>query len=359
MFIDSAEIIVSSGKGGAGAVSFRREKFIIQGGPDGGDGGDGGDVYFEVDTNADTLTKFRGKHHYKAKNGFPGEGKKKSGKKGESITLKIPLGTQIIDIESGELLLDFTTKERILFLKGGKGGAGNFRFRNSVNQKPTYAQKGLDGAIRKLRLELKVIADVGLVGFPNAGKSTLLSVISNAKPEIADYAFTTLIPNLGVVNVDEFNSFVIADIPGIINGASIGKGLGLEFLKHIERTKIFLFMLDSTQDSLLSQFSALANEVANFDKSLTKRAFGIALTKIDAIDKNTLDSNLAKLNAYFGIHQNVLDSKQDVADSNVNNTLHNFTKPLFIMPISSLSKVNLDTLKTSLYVHICATKDAH
>lgn len=336
MFIDSVDIFVSSGNGGAGAVSFRREKFIIQGGPDGGDGGDGGDVYFEVDNNSDTLSKFRGTKHYRAKNGRPGEGKKKSGKKGENIIVKIPLGTQIFDFDSGELLYDFVKQEKILFLKGGKGGAGNFRFKNSVNQKPTYAQKGINGKEIHIRLELKVIADVGLVGFPNAGKSTLLSVISNARPEIANYEFTTLIPNLGVVNVDEINSFVMADIPGLINGASLGKGLGIEFLKHIERTKIFLFMLDASKP-LLRQFIDLTNEIRNFQSSLSNRPFGIAITKIDSVD------NLYEFDLLFEHFKLQANKDGYICDNYVESI--DFNAPRFILTISSVANVNINKLK--------------
>ncbi len=343
MFIDSVDIFVSSGNGGAGAVSFRREKFVIQGGPDGGDGGDGGDVYFEVDSNNDTLSKFRGTKHYRAKNGRPGEGKKKSGKRGEDVVIKIPLGTQIIDFESGELLYDFVSNEKILFLKGGKGGAGNFRFKNSINQKPTYAQKGIAGKEMHIRLELKVIADVGLVGFPNAGKSTLLSVISNAKPEIANYEFTTLIPNLGVVNVDEMNSFVMADIPGIINGASIGKGLGIEFLKHIERTKIFLFMLDSSKP-LLKQFIELTNEIKNFESNLANRSFGIAITKIDSVE-DFLEFDL--LFEHFGLK---FDSSGYICNKCIES--NNFSSPCFILPISSAANINIDKLKFLLFNNV-------
>lgn len=374
MFVDSVDIILSSGNGGAGAVSFRREKFVIQGGPDGGDGGDGGDIYIEVDTNSDTLSKFRGARHYKAKNGRPGEGKNKSGKKGKSLTIKIPLGTQIIDFETNELLYDFTKKERILFLKGGKGGLGNARFKNSINQKPTYAQKGIAGIVRHIRLELKIIADIGLVGFPNVGKSTLLSVISNAKPEIADYEFTTLIPNLGVINVDELHSFVMADIPGIINGASLGKGLGLEFLKHIERTKIFLYMLD-TNKPLLRQFLDLSNEVRHFDNRLALRNFAIALTKSDTMPD--IEKNLTELLMHFDFSIKdwkddclQIDSTQDFMRDSTQNTTQDSTnyqkdgafakdsantmqdstnKPFFIISISSLTRQNIERLKFLLF----------
>lgn len=340
MFVDSVDIIISSGKGGAGAISFRREKFVLQGGPDGGDGGDGGDVYFQSDFNNDTLSKFRGKKHYKALNGLPGRSKKQSGKSGEDIIIKVPLGTQIINYEDNSLLYDFTKDEKILFLKGGKGGAGNFRFKNSINQKPTYAQKGLEGQTLHIKLELKIIANVGLVGFPNVGKSTLLSIVSNATPEIANYEFTTLLPNLGVVNVDDFNSFVMADIPGIINGASLGKGLGIEFLKHIERTKIFLFMLDSNQ-ALLKQFLDLISEIKNFKQDLGFRDFGIAITKIDSVTKEDLEDNMNLLFKYFNLDSKDLyirDKSKIVKDSK------EFSSPIFILPISSLLKTNIDKL---------------
>ena len=343
MFIDSVDIFVSSGNGGAGAVSFRREKFVIQGGPDGGDGGDGGDVYFAIDNNNDTLSKFRGTKHHRAKNGQPGLGKKKSGKKGEDIIIKIPLGTQIFDFDSGELLYDFINDEKFLFLKGGKGGAGNFRFKNSINQKPTYAQKGINGKEIHIRLELKMIADVGLIGFPNAGKSTFLSVISNAKPEIANYEFTTLIPNLGVVNVDEIYSFVVADIPGLINGASLGKGLGIEFLKHIERTKIFLFMLDSNKP-LLEQFRLLINEIRNFNSSLENRAFGIAITKIDSVD---CFSEFEELFGYFDLK---IDKDGYICEKILESS--HFDKPRFIIPISSLTNMNINKLKFLLFENV-------
>ena len=323
MFVDSVDIFVSSGNGGAGAISFRREKFITQGGPDGGDGGRGGDVYFDVDSNSDTLSKFRGKKHYKASNGESGQNKNKNGKKGDDICIKIPLGTQIIDFNTNEILYDFDKPNKVLFLKGGKGGLGNARFKNSINQKPTYAQLGIKGIKVHLLLELKMIADVGLVGFPNAGKSTLLSTISNARPQIANYEFTTMIPKLGVVNVDELNSFVMADMPGLINGASIGKGLGIEFLKHIERAKLFLFVLN-IQKSPLLQFLDLLNEVRNFKNSLENRPFAIVITQVDT--NMQYQFALDELKFYF-------ESK------NIENS------PSFILPISSISGFNIDKLK--------------
>ena len=283
MFVDSVDIFIASGKGGAGAVSFRREKFVIHGGPDGGDGGDGGDVYVEVDNNTDTLSKFRGARHYKAKNGQPGQGKRCSGKRGTDITIKVPLGTQILNHESKELIVDMDTfPKRVRLLKGGKGGLGNAHFKNATNQAPTYAQSGLEGEERHIRLELKLIADVGLVGFPNVGKSTLISVLSNAKPEVANYEFTTLVPHLGVVSIDEYNAFVLADIPGSIEGASEGRGLGIAFLKHIERTGFLLFVLDAMREqSLKEQWEILSLELKKFSSILAQRAFGIVLSKSD------------------------------------------------------------------------------
>ena len=283
MFVDSVDIFISSGNGGAGAISFRREKFVIQGGPDGGDGGKGGDVLFEVDNNSDTLSKFRGKKHYKAQNGAQGSSRNCKGKNGANLIIKVPLGTQIRDFESDLLIADLKSQDsRVKILDGGKGGLGNAHFKNATNQTPTYAQSGIKGQSLHIKLELKLIADVGLVGFPNVGKSTLISTLSNAKPEIADYEFTTLIPNLGVVEVGELHSFVMADIPGIIEGASIGRGLGLQFLKHIERTNFLLFVLDSTrQNSVVAQFESLRGELSKFSSELFGKDFGIVISKSD------------------------------------------------------------------------------
>ncbi|WP_104628541.1 GTPase ObgE [Helicobacter bizzozeronii] len=328
MFVDSVEIIIASGKGGPGAVSFRREKFVIKGGPDGGDGGDGGDVFVQVSNNTDTLGAFRGKKHYRAKNGAPGGPKNCSGKKGENVTLIVPPGTQIYNQQSGELLGDFiecTTPVKLL--QGGRGGMGNARFKNAVQQRPTYAQKGLEGVEKCVRLELKLIADVGLVGLPNVGKSTLISVISNARPKIANYAFTTLVPNLGVVSVGDFKEFVIADIPGVIEGASGGKGLGLAFLKHIERTQFLLFVLDVGLD-LKDQYEKLRHELGAFSPTLKKRAFGVAINKIDLLPPEELTTIL---NAF----ERDLDPK-----------------PAFILAISAHTTTNTAQLVQTLARHL-------
>ncbi|MCI7484979.1 MAG: GTPase ObgE [Helicobacter sp.] len=299
MFVDSTDIFISSGNGGAGAVSFRREKFVTAGGPDGGDGGKGGDVIFEVDSHTNTLARFRGIKHHKAKNGQPGKPKNCKGKDGEDLIIKVPLGTQILDFRNKELLADLCKPDmHIKLLNGGKGGLGNTHFKSATNQAPTYAQKGTQGQTIHIQLELKLIADVGLVGYPNVGKSSLISTLSNARPEIANYEFTTLTPHLGVVEVDMLYSFVMADIPGIIDGASEGKGLGLRFLKHIERVKFLLFVLDSTDSNPVTRFESLCMELQKFSAELKNRAFGIVLSKIDILDsKQDIQDIKAKLSA--------------------------------------------------------------
>ncbi len=355
MFVDSVEISVSSGKGGQGAVSFRREKFITKGGPDGGDGGKGGDIYFVVDKNTDTLSKFKGVHHLKAENGRPGEGRKRYGKYGESLTIVVPPGTQIIDIESGEVLLDMIEEgEKVKFLEGGKGGLGNFHFKSSTNQRPTYAQPGIVGETKNVRLELKLIADIGLVGFPNVGKSTLISTLSNAHPEVANYEFTTLTPSLGVVDVNEFSSFVMADIPGIIEGASDGKGLGIEFLKHIERTKTLLLMIDiSNYRDMQTQIKTLQNELMNFSEELANREYAIALTKCDTLDTETLNEKVEE----FIKSLNLTPMKTENFDANSEVSCYirdeeSSESPIFILPIASATGLNINALKYIIHGNI-------
>ena len=355
MFIDNVKLTLSSGKGGAGAVSFRTEKFVIKGGPDGGDGGRGGDVYFKVDKNSHTLANYRGKNILKAKNGRPGEGRKRHGKKGESLELVVPPGTQVIDEESGEVLLDLTEDgQRVKFLEGGKGGLGNWHFRSSTNQRPTYAQPGLPGETKVVRLELKLIADVGLVGFPNVGKSTLISTVSNATPEVANYEFTTLTPKLGVVKVDDYSSFVMADIPGIIGGASEGKGLGLDFLRHIERTRFLLFMIDlANYRTLEEQYDILKKELEKFSKELGSRAFAIALTRVDTLSIEEANQKIEKFLAHLGLKKNnneKFDSNYISFMQEENEFKNKFdkSKPYFVIPISSISRINIEPLKYAL-----------
>lgn len=357
MFVDNVKLTLSSGNGGAGCVSFRREKHVIKGGPDGGDGGKGGNVYFIVDKNTHTLSNFRGAQHLKAKNGQPGMTRKCYGKYGESLEVIVPPGTQVVDAETGEIILDLITDgQKTLFIEGGKGGLGNVHFRGPTNQMPSYAQPGLSGESRDIRLELKLIADVGLVGFPNVGKSTLISVLSNAEPEIANYEFTTLTPKLGVVVADNYQSYVMADIPGIIEGASDGKGLGLDFLKHIERTKFLLFMIDiANYRELEEQFRTLENELKNFSQSLSQRHYAIALTRSDAITEEEVEEKSKafiemlgltpnKNGKHFGFDDNLPAYCQDVQGFEG----YDSTKPYFVMPISSISRKNLEAIKYAL-----------
>jgi len=356
MFIDSAVFTVSSGRGGQGCVSFRREKFVNKGGPDGGDGGKGGDVYFVVDNNTDTLSNYKGRKSFKAEAGKQGMGSNMTGKSAPALELVVPPGTQVIDEETGEVLLDLINEgDRVLFLEGGKGGLGNSHFKNSRNQRPTYAQPGLPGMIKSLRLELKLIADVGLVGYPNVGKSTLISRTSNATPEVANYEFTTLTPKLGVVEVGEYNSFVMADIPGIIDGASDGRGLGLEFLKHIERTKTLLFTIDAANyRTMIDQYRVLKEELEKFSNDLSKRNFAIALTKIDGYYGEDLEGDIKTFinevgldvssENEFGFDKSYPYYIQELTYSKFDNT-----KPYFILPISSVTNINIKPITFALY----------
>ncbi|RKI86751.1 GTPase ObgE [bacterium 0.1xD8-71] len=287
MFADRAKIFVKSGKGGDGHVSFRREKYVPNGGPDGGDGGNGGSVYFEVDEGLNTLTDFRHIRKYSAGNGEEGSKKNCAGKNGEDITIKVPEGTVIREAESGKVITDMSgDNRRFLLLKGGRGGNGNQHYATSTMQAPKYAQPGQPAQELELILELKVIADVGLVGFPNVGKSTFLSKVTNARPKIANYHFTTLNPNLGVVDLKDAKGFVIADIPGLIEGASEGIGLGHEFLRHIERTKLIVHIVDAASTEgrdPVADIYAINKELTSYDASLAGRPQIIAANKIDMI----------------------------------------------------------------------------
>ena len=287
MFADSAKIFIKSGKGGDGHVSFRRELFVAAGGPDGGDGGKGGDIIFEVDEGLNTLTDFRMKRKYVAGDGEPGGKKKCHGADAKSLTLKVPEGTVIKDFETGKVIADMSGEnKREVILRGGKGGFGNMNFATATMQVPKFAKPGQPGKEMFVLLELKVIADVGLVGFPNVGKSTLLSRVSNAKPKIANYHFTTLDPHLGVVDVKGAGGFVMADIPGLIEGASEGVGLGHDFLRHIERTKVLVHVVDAASTEgrdPVEDIKTIMNELKSYDESLLERPQLIAANKIDAI----------------------------------------------------------------------------
>ena len=299
MFIDYAKIYVNAGKGGNGAVSFRREKYIAAGGPDGGDGGKGGDVYFEVDSDTNTLIDFRYKNKFKAENGQNGEGARKSGKSGEDLYIKVPIGTIIKDAKTEEVLADMSEKgQKTLVLKGGRGGKGNTHFATSTRQAPRFSQGGEEGEEKELILELKLLADVGLIGFPSVGKSTILSVVTAATPKIADYHFTTLEPNLGVVKPEYGDSFVMADIPGLIEGASEGTGLGIQFLRHIERTRLLLHVIDvsaSEGRNPVEDFYIINKELEKYSKKLAKRKQIIVANKIDAMQDPKLYEDLEKL----------------------------------------------------------------
>jgi len=286
MFIDYASIEVSAGKGGDGAVAFRREKYVPKGGPAGGDGGRGGNIIVQAHHNLNTLLDFRYKKKYFAEKGAMGGSSLKDGKDGDDIVIKVPPGTIIKDFESGKILFDLDVDgKEVVLAKGGKGGKGNSKFATSTNQTPRYAEDGKPGEEKKVVLELKLIADVGLVGFPNAGKSTLISTVSAAKPKIADYPFTTLEPVLGIVKYKDYESFTIADIPGIIEGAHEGKGLGHKFLRHIERTKIILFLIEATSDDFKRDYDILYSELKNYSKKLTEKKMLVALSKADLIDE--------------------------------------------------------------------------
>lgn len=283
-FIDEVTFWVYGGRGGDGCVSFRREKYVPKGGPDGGDGGNGGSVVLSVDSNISTLTDHRHRKKYSAGHGGRGKGKKMNGKKGIDIDIRVPPGTLVIDMESGHVLCDLREKgQKFVAVRGGRGGRGNTHFVSSTRQAPERADSGGEGEARQLRLELKILADVGLVGLPNAGKSTLLSRISSAKPKIADYPFTTLVPQLGIVCYGEYQNFVVADIPGLIEGAHIGKGLGDRFLRHIERTSSLLYLIDSTSENIEHVYHLLNNELKEYDKSLIKKKKLLTLTKVDLL----------------------------------------------------------------------------
>lgn len=304
-FIDEIEITVASGKGGPGKVSFRREAMVARGGPDGGDGGRGGDLIFRVNSRLNSLIDLRLKHEYKAQDGTPGGSQNMAGADGKDMILEVPPGTLVKD-KDGQSLIDLTVPGDYIFLKGGLGGKGNTFYKSSVNQAPTVAQKGLPGQEMQIHLELKLLADVGIIGLPNAGKSTLISRISAARPKIADYPFTTITPNLGVVKLGEYRSFVVADIPGLIEGASEGVGLGIQFLRHIERCRVFIHMIDASEMSgkdPLTAFKEIQNELKAYDKikkdeedyiPLMERPQLLVLNKCDATSETYIKKIVGK-----------------------------------------------------------------
>ena len=329
MFIDYAKIRVKAGNGGDGAVSFRREKFVPKGGPDGGDGGRGGDIIAVGDTNLNTLLDYRYHKIFKADNGVAGSGGRKTGHSGAPLILRLPLGTEIFQItEEGKVKLADVTiaTEEIVIAKGGRGGKGNSNFATPTNQAPRHATPGRHTHEIELEFVLKLMADVGLVGFPNAGKSTLLSVLSAARPKIADYEFTTLEPMLGVVRVSDYQSFVMADIPGIIEGAHIGKGLGHQFLRHIQRTSMLLYIIDVAAPDPLEAYHTLRSELHLYDSFMDKKPFHIVLSKIDTIPEDERKDRIAEVSKIFKAA-----TGQDVE------------------AISSVGNIGLDHLKYTLF----------
>lgn len=312
IFIDEAKIYVIAGDGGNGAIAFRREAHVAKGGPSGGDGGDGGDVVFVGDAQLSTLLDFKYYQHYRAPSGEHGRNKDQYGKAGETLVVKVPVGTLIKDIETGEVLADITAPELpIVLCKGGKGGKGNIHFKTPWNQAPRTAEPGTPGETKTVRLELKLLADAGLLGYPNVGKSTFLATVSRARPKIADYPFTTLTPNLGVVGLSNSRSFVLADIPGLIEGAAEGAGLGHRFLRHVERTRVLLHLLELSYDPEREperDFDTINHELAAYDETLASRPQIVALTKIDLPETRAAYPGLRERFAARGIELHALSA---------------------------------------------------
>lgn len=331
-FVDYIKVHIASGKGGQGSTHLRREKFVPKGGPDGGDGGRGGHIIFQGNKNLWTLFHLKFKRHFSAGHGGSGGKQTSTGADGEDIIVEVPLGTVIKDSETGLVLKEITEDlEKFIAAKGGKGGMGNAHFKSATNQTPRYAQTGLPGEEKNLTLEMKILADVGLVGFPNAGKSTLLSVLSAAKPKIADYPFTTLKPNLGIVGYRDYQSFVMADIPGIIQGAAEGKGLGHYFLRHIERNSILLFLIPADADDLRKEYDILVDELRRYNPELLDKQRIVAVSKADLLDEELKVEMTQVLNESFGeipymfissVAQQGLDALKDVLWSALNAPVH-------------------------------------
>ncbi len=327
-FIDYVKINCRSGAGGAGSRHFRREKHVPKGGPDGGDGGRGGHIMLRGNSQLWTLLHLKYRKHIKAEDGTAGEGGRRTGQQGEDVILDVPLGTIVRDPETGEKIAEITEEEQeVILFPGGRGGLGNAHFKTSTLQAPQYSQPGESGQEAWVVLELKLLADVGLVGFPNAGKSTLLSVLSAARPEIADYPFTTLVPNLGVVAYRDYKSFVMADIPGIIEGASQGKGLGLRFLRHIERNSILLFMVSATSEDVKQEYNTLLHELRAYNPELMDKKRLLAITKTDLLDEAALadlKANLPKkvpVTFISSVTQTGLDQLKDMIWQNLTETI--------------------------------------
>lgn len=326
-FLDLAKVTIRSGRGGNGAVSFRREKYVEYGGPDGGDGGRGGAVWAEAVPSLNTLIDYRYQKHFFAQNGTGGAGRQRTGANGDDVTLKVPVGTEILEDDEETVIADLAeVGQRVCLAKGGNGGFGNLHFKSSTNQAPRTANPGLDGVERQIWLRLKLIADVGLVGLPNAGKSTFLAATSNARPKIADYPFTTLHPNLGVVGVDGAE-FVVADIPGLIAGAHEGKGIGDRFLGHIERCGALLHLVDGTADDLATDYSTVAHELAQYGARLEAKPKLVVLNKADALDEELIAAQKAELEAATGAPVMVMSGASQAGTREVLRALRSLLTP--------------------------------
>lgn len=326
-FIDEVSVHVKAGDGGNGVIRFHREKFVPKGGPDGGTGGRGGSVIFRADRQLTTLLDFKYRHKYFAERGEDGRSKNQEGKSGKDTLLRVPCGTVIRDSKNRRIIVDLVNHdEEIVIAKGGRGGRGNSEFATPTNQAPRYAEPGTEGEERELVLELKILADVGLVGFPNAGKSTLISVLSAAKPKIADYPFTTLVPNLGIVRYAEGKGFVMADIPGLIEGAHLGKGLGIQFLRHIERTKVLVVLVDALTDDPVHDYEVLLAELRSYNPKVARKPKLVALTKMDAVD----EARTAELRTL------------------------KFGRGIKVFPISAVARTGLDLLLEAMWEKVAA-----
>jgi len=313
-FLDQAKINIKAGNGGSGSASFRREKFVEFGGPDGGDGGDGGSIIFEAERNLNTLIDFRYAQHFKAESGKPGSKRNKTGANGKDLILKIPVGTQIYEEDNNTLIYDFKkNKEKYLLASGGKGGLGNVRFKSSTNRAPRKKTKGKEGDNFWVWLQLKIIADVGIIGLPNAGKSSLLAALTRAKPKIANYPFTTINPNLGVTYYNN-KEVTLADIPGLVEGAHKGVGLGVKFLRHIERCKILLHLVDLTEDNLAENYKKIRSELKNYDVELSEKKEIIFFNKSDLIEKKDLDKKMSKFKSKINSKYKIISifNKDDI-----------------------------------------------
>ena len=321
-FLDLSKVYIRSGGGGAGCVSFRREKFIEFGGPDGGDGGGGGSVFAEAVEGLNTLIDFRYQQHFFAKSGQPGMGAQRTGKTADDVILRVPLGTEILDEDEETVIADLVTVgQRVQLARGGNGGWGNLAFKSSTNRSPTRANPGQEGVERTIWLRLKLIADAGLVGLPNAGKSTFLAAVSNARPKIADYPFTTLVPNLGVVGIDGAE-FVMADIPGLIEGASEGRGLGMQFLAHVERCKVLLHLVDGTSSTITKDYRTIVTELEAYAEELGDKARVVALNKCDALDAKTINTRRKALEKASGGPVHVISGVAGMGLTEVLRVLH-------------------------------------